>query len=366
MKNKYVFFFYIIILIISSTKLVAYGNNLGFGYSDYGCTLSVDRKLYCNRKGLKGLIYINDLPEDLEHLYLNDNNITSIQKETFDKSKKLRRLYLNNNKILNFQAKTFQYLENLLLLDISNNKINTLERNAFSGLISVVEINVDQNPITSPMKKCHSNTFLKQKLLSFESGSKITIYICEQKFTQCHEKTGCKHSDNPDSCIFDQITKTFDCTGGGYSGKIYLTSIPDRTNSLILKNNFITELNPKTFQYLDNLYALDISNNLLEFLDKDIFNKLTKLKTLSLANNPILSDAKENRTSCKHNLNLVEISIESRKYKWYNCDETYNIEEDNSKKELDQLSSGSSVYYCSDDVNKYIVLIYVFINIFII
>ena len=36
MKNKYVFFFYIIILIISSTKLVAYGNNLGFGYSDYG------------------------------------------------------------------------------------------------------------------------------------------------------------------------------------------------------------------------------------------------------------------------------------------------------------------------------------------
>ena len=95
MKNKYIFFFYIIILIISSTKLVAYGNNLGFGYSDYGCTLSVDRKLYCNRKGLKGLIYINDLPEDLEHLYLNDNNITSIQKETFDKSKRLRRLYLN-------------------------------------------------------------------------------------------------------------------------------------------------------------------------------------------------------------------------------------------------------------------------------
>ena len=83
---------------------------------------------------------------------------------------------------------------------------------------------------------CHSAPATKQKLLSFESGSKITIYICEQKFTQCHEKSGCKHSDNPDSCIFDQITKTFDCTGGGYSGKIYLTSIPDRTNSLILKN----------------------------------------------------------------------------------------------------------------------------------
>ena len=87
MKNKYIFFFYIIILIISSTKLVTYGNNLGFGYSDYGCTLSVDRKLYCNRKGLKGLIYINDLPEDLEHLYLNDNNITySLQFEILFRS----------------------------------------------------------------------------------------------------------------------------------------------------------------------------------------------------------------------------------------------------------------------------------------
>lgn len=332
----------LLIFTLNKTLLFAVANNLGFSYSDYGCTLSVDRTLSCNGKDLKGTIYINDLPENLENLYLNDNNITNIQKETFQNSRKLRRIYLNNNRLQNFQDNTFATLENLLILDISNNNIEAFPDNIFSGLLSIVELHVDNNPISLPTKKCYSNKFLKSKVLKFDSGAKIKIYVCENKITTCDVKTGCKHTDYPNSCFdFDPITATLDCTNGGYSGKIYLTSIPDRTTSLILKNNYITHIDPRTFDYLEKLVTLDLSNNNLEYLEKDILvNKLATLKSFNIDNNPILFNSKENRSGCSYGQKLIEIN--SKKYKWYNCGDDTNSLNDINKSEKDQLSSTSS------------------------
>ena len=140
-------------LVLSQASNVA-GNNLGFTYSDLSCALSIDgRSLYCNGRGIAGLVYINNLPSNLENLYLNNNNITSVQKETFANSRMLRKLYLNDNKILNFQSGTFSTLENLQVLDLSNNDINVFSDNTFSGLLSIVELEANGNPITSPSKK---------------------------------------------------------------------------------------------------------------------------------------------------------------------------------------------------------------------
>ncbi len=348
----------LLLIIILITLVFATGNNLGFSYSDYGCTLSVDRTLHCNGKGLKGTLYINDLPENLENLYLNDNNITMVQKETFENSRKLRRIYLNNNKLQNFQDKTFAKLENLLILDISNNNIEMFSDNAFSGLLSIIELNVDNNPVSSPTKNCFSNKFLKSKILKFESGTKIKIYVCENKITTCDVKTGCKHTDYPNSCVdFDPITATLDCTNGGYSGKIYLTSVPDRTTSLILKNNFITHIDPRTFDYLEKLVTLDMSDNSLEYLQKDfLLHRLTKLKSFNINNNPILSNSKENRSGCIYDLQLIEIVIDSKKYKWYNCDDAKGSN-DIDKNQKDQLSNVSSNMVIQKNTKFYLTIL---------
>ena len=203
-------------LVLSQASNVA-GNNLRFTYSDLSCALSIDgRSLYCNGRGIAGLVYINNLPSNLENLYLNNNNITSVQ--TFANSRMLRKLYLNDNKILNFQSGTFSTLENLQVLDLSNNDINVFLIIS-SGLLSIVELEANGNPITSPSKKCYSNNFLKAKSLRFDSGANIVIYECLPKITSCDKDIGCKHTDFPGSCkAFDQITATLDCTNGGYKG----------------------------------------------------------------------------------------------------------------------------------------------------
>lgn len=324
-------------VLLSQVNNVA-GNNLGFTYSDLGCTLSNDgRSLYCNGRGIAGMLYMNNLPSNLENLYLNNNNITSVQKETFDNSRMLRKLYLNDNKILNFQSATFSKLENLLLLDLSNNDINVFSANTFSGLLSIVELEAGGNPITSPSKKCYSDTFLKAKSLRFDSGASVVIYECITKITSCGKEIGCKHTDFPGSCKpFDQITATLDCSNGGYKGHVYFSSIPDRTKTLILKQNFISSIDTKTFKYLEDLVDLDLSSNNLQTLDTKFLLNLKKLKVLNIDANPILSSNIENRSACIHGLKAVSIVIDSRNYQWHNCanqdDSALGEEEDNLSK----------------------------------
>ena len=336
-------------LVLSQASNVA-GNNLGFRYSDLSCSLSTDgRSLYCNGRGIAGLVYINNLPSNLENLYLNNNNITSVQKETFANSRMLRKLYLNDNKILNFQSGTFSTLENLQVLDLSNNDINVFSDNTFSGLLSIVELEANGNPITSPSKKCYSNNFLKARSLRFDSGANIVIYECLPKITSCDKDIGCKHTDFPGSCkAFDQITATLDCTNGGYKGHVYLSSIPDRTKTLILKQNFISSFDKKTFKYLEDLVDLDLSSNDLQTLDTEVLSNLKKLKLLNIAKNPILSSNIENRSECVHGLKAVSIVIDSKTYEWHNCanknDQALDEDKDNlSKADKSICCSG---YYC--------------------
>lgn len=85
---------------------------------------------------------------------------------------------------------------------------------------------------------------------------------------------------------------------GGEAGKVMCTSpesgprlpmgaLPNRTNTLILNSNKITELNNGSFDGLYFLERLDLRNNLISLIEPGAFSGLASLKRLDLANNRI-------------------------------------------------------------------------------
>ncbi|XP_053560069.1 adhesion G protein-coupled receptor A3 [Bombina bombina] len=66
-----------------------------------------------------------------------------------------------------------------------------------------------------------------------------------------------------------------------------LTQLPNRTNTLILNNNKITELTNGSFEGLSFLERLDLRNNLISSIEPGAFGGLLSLKRLDLASNRI-------------------------------------------------------------------------------
>ena len=135
-----------------------------------------------------------------------------------------------------------------------------------------------------------------------------------------------------------------DCTNGGYKGHVYFSSIPDRTKTLILKQNFISSFDKKTFKYLEDLVDLDLSSNDLQTLDTESPFKFEKAKTSQHCQNPILSSNIENRSECVHGLKAVSIVIDSKTYEWHNCANKNDQALDEDK---DNLSKADKSIYCS-------------------
>lgn len=101
---------------------------------------------------------------NLEVLYLNDNEIKTLDSRAFRNLWKLRELRLDNNKIFeissvssNMKSLTedlgknklttlatdaFRHLNNLEKLDLSLNPIESMEKNAFRGLGNLLELNM--------------------------------------------------------------------------------------------------------------------------------------------------------------------------------------------------------------------------------
>ncbi|XP_068134196.1 adhesion G protein-coupled receptor A3 isoform X2 [Hyperolius riggenbachi] len=104
---------------------------------------------------------------------------------------------------------------------------------------------------------------------------------------------GCKQDGRPRAA-----GKAGTPASGGEAGKVQCSSLdtgrrlplealPNRTSTLILNSNRITELNNGSFEGLYFLERLDLRNNLISVIEPGAFSGLTSLKRLDLANNRI-------------------------------------------------------------------------------
>ena len=103
---------------------------------------SLKEKIYIVDCSYTGLIYVpKEIPVKVTHLYLDDNNITTLEDRSFEKNlPNLVILSFRNNKIDKICDNAFKYFPRLRELNLFNNSINLLNKSVFTPLSKTLEI----------------------------------------------------------------------------------------------------------------------------------------------------------------------------------------------------------------------------------
>ncbi|XP_030751606.1 toll-like receptor Tollo [Sitophilus oryzae] len=91
----------------------------------------------------------NKIPMDATQLYLDGNNLRTLNSHAFIGRKKLRILFLNNSKVEIIQNRTFHGLKELDTLHLDGNRLTEIKGFEFEGLDSLRELFLQNNRISS-------------------------------------------------------------------------------------------------------------------------------------------------------------------------------------------------------------------------
>jgi hypothetical protein len=98
---------------------------------------------------LKGL---EDIPgiESVTRLYLDNNNIHTIESGDFTAAIKLRALGLSNNSLSRVEPNAFAGLKNLKVLNLSDNDIESIPQDGLNGMTGLRFLGISNNPMINP------------------------------------------------------------------------------------------------------------------------------------------------------------------------------------------------------------------------
>ncbi|MYG47485.1 MAG: leucine-rich repeat protein [Synechococcus sp. SB0675_bin_6] len=207
-----------------------------------------DDGILCNleRKGITSL-RSSDFAglSNLQHLYLDGNNLSSLPEDIFDGLPNLWDLYLNDNDLVSLPEDVFDGLSNLGKLRLENNKLTSLSEDVFDGLSNLRSLDLENNKLTN----------LPEEV--FDGLSKLR-YL----------NLGLNNLSSLPENIFDGLSSL---------------------RWLYLNKNDLSSLPEEVFDGLSNLQLLLIVNNKLSSLSEDIFDGLSKVEFLWLTNNKLSS-----------------------------------------------------------------------------
>ncbi|XP_055965392.1 SLIT and NTRK-like protein 1 isoform X2 [Sorex fumeus] len=104
-------------------------------------------KMNCNNRNVSSLADLKPKLPNVQELFLRDNKIHSIRKSHFVDYKNLILLDLGNNNIASVENNTFKNLLDLRWLYMDSNYLDTLSREKFTGLQNLEYLNVEYNAI---------------------------------------------------------------------------------------------------------------------------------------------------------------------------------------------------------------------------
>ncbi|XP_056388185.1 podocan isoform X1 [Hyla sarda] len=220
------------------------------------CTCTQEGVVNCAGVDLKE--FPVDLPENTNHLSLQNNRIEEIPPEDLIRLQRLETLNLQNNRLTSrgLPDDLFEQLENLNYLYLANNKLTLAPRFLPNSLISA---DFAANYIT----KIYGMTFGHKPNLR-------SVYLHNNKLTD---------AGLPDN-VFNRS---------------------DNVEILIMSSNFLRHV-PKNLP--PALYKLHMKNNRLEKIPAGAFSHLTGLRELYLQNNFLSNEGMNNETFM--NLNRLE------------------------------------------------------------
>ncbi|XP_055372692.1 leucine-rich repeat-containing protein 15-like [Condylostylus longicornis] len=278
--------------------------------------------------------YLINLPENgfynnknLQFLWLDFNNIEYIEPGSFKNLNKLQYLSLEGNQITELPNNIFDDLTSLYGLYLQSNKLEILDDDLFKNCNNLNNVHIEDNNLKIISNNIFAGKILEYIDISFNQIEDFKL-IFESIGTLKAEhafKSGeveiygdVNHLDfsNNDNIVGINIENITMLENFLWSGKnaIKLDFLKDASNLKqlsfsspsisVLPSTFfstMTELiflnisgcqlsyiHPNSFNYLDNVEALDLSNNKLNELDIHLFLPMTKLKHLIIRGNKFL------------------------------------------------------------------------------
>lgn len=228
----------------------------------------------------------------LQHLFLQNNNISELNSETlaglnslrtlnlsynsFDKlpdglfsnARELREIHLQGNKLFQLSQSHFHRLEQLLILDLSSNQFTShhIDNGTFAGLIRLIILNLSHNALTRVDSKTFKELYFLQ-ILNLRNNS--IGYIEDNAFAPLYNLHTLNLAENRLHTLSDNI----------FNGLKVLSK-------LTLNNNLINIIEPNVFNNCSDLKELDLSSNQMTEVPEAV-KVLTVLKTLDLGENKI-------------------------------------------------------------------------------
>ncbi|KAJ8718096.1 hypothetical protein PYW07_006026 [Mythimna separata] len=245
---------------------------------------------------------------NLQYFNIENNRLSGvIEKNVFSPAKYLRFLNLSNFNITKIDDSAFVDLPVLARLNLSNNNIETIEPNNFRGVDNMYSLDLSHNNLTQL-------TFNK----SIWTNNLKALYLNNNKLTNISKlfENTCRLSylDISNNDIADLTALGADIfpnlTGLHIANNKIKNFNNPRTNSLTtlidlgLSSNEINDIN---LSYYKELMSVDLSNNKLFYLNSTLFRNNEYLQSLDVSRNNI-TDVPPGTFQFMKNLKLVNLS----------------------------------------------------------
>ncbi|XP_013111852.2 toll-like receptor 7 [Stomoxys calcitrans] len=199
---------------------------------------------------------------------LSNNHLETLPEGLFAGSKELREIHMKNNELYELPKGLFHRLEQLLVVDLSGNQLtsNHIDNTTFAGLIRLIELNLAHNALTRIDFRTFKELYFLQNL-NLRNNS--IGHIEEDSFLPLYNLHTLNLAENRLHTLDDKL----------FNG-LYVLS------KLTLNNNLVSVIEPNVFKNCSDLKELDLSSNQLNEVPRAI-QDLSMLRTLDLGENQI-------------------------------------------------------------------------------
>ncbi|XP_064610747.1 insulin-like growth factor-binding protein complex acid labile subunit [Liolophura sinensis] len=242
-----------------------------------------------------------NLPQSLQKLYLDRNNIVTLHKSDFEGLKSLTELHLGYNTIVRLETQSFVGLSNLKKLYLTGNKIATLPGLVFKPLQKLISLELNRNNLQQIPNESEvfsvmssltylnlADNFCKSIPLNLFTGMTELLYLHLE-----NNYLGSVIESDSSGQLFRALPKLQEL----FLASNDIGQLPEsifRTLasvlSIKLQDNKISQWKENTFSITKKLETLDVSNNLISLLNETSLKDLKKLKNLNLTGNPFSCD----------------------------------------------------------------------------
>ncbi|CAF0847688.1 unnamed protein product [Didymodactylos carnosus] len=233
----------------------------------------------------------------LEKLYLQNNELNSLQLTFLFNLYKLTDINIEFNRITFLPEQIFQYNKQLLYLSLQGNDLTKLSNQSFLGLSNLKYLNLARNRIQLNISDHPFQYLNKLQILNLDRNSPLKIYnstfygleqsLIELSLQNCNLTLIFSDGFN----YFEKLERLKLASNNLKSLPYNFLKLSKNLTSLDLQRNQF-QIIPKLF-YLTQLHDLDLSTNrLCTINEENIIPIYPQLKTIGLTGNPLHCNCK--------------------------------------------------------------------------